>query len=250
MRTLIFCMTHLKNETDGKLLRIWQEMIEYQNTFPFDLLIVDSASPLPVRKWLLWQHEWRLTTIDDFEHLIIGGPRNIIHFTNALGHPFHDGMREASGSDRAMMMGFQTAICSGYDRVVYLEMDLLFARPLQDAFDLMIRPAACLPLIGHGKFPENGLFIADCEHMKAIDFIERYNWRGPCSPEGELRQWRIYGDDVQLLPFKGCRGCVTKPEDLKMMFPNGMDWITHANIPTLQAFLWQNNFPHLAEMLA
>lgn len=244
-------MTHLRTETEGKLLRVWQEMLEEQNPFAFDLLVVDSKAPLHPADYLMWSDEWQVQIIDDFEQLLVSGPRNLIHFTNALGHPFHDGVREASGSDRALMMGFQTAVNSGYDRVVYLEMDLLFARPLQDAFDLMTKPAACLSLVSHGKFPENGLFIADCEHMKVINFIERYNWRGKTFPEGELRQWRIYGDDVQLLPFRGCRdGGATAPDDLWVKWwPEGIAWLTHAQIPTLAAFLRFNNFPHLAELL-
>ncbi len=251
MRTLIFCMTHLRTETEGRLLRIWQEMLEYQNTFPFDLLIVDSASPQPPGCFLMWGHEWLHVDIpDDDAQMVLREPRTILKFRDKRGHPFHDGVREACGSDRALMMGFQTAINSGYDRVVYLEMDLLFARSLQDAFDMMTKPAACLPLVSHGKFPENGLFIADCKHMQNINFVERYNWRGPCSPEGELRQWRIYGDDCQLLPFRGSRvGAEMSPEQLKRDYPDGIDWITHATIPTLQEFLRMNNFPHLAEIL-
>ncbi len=149
-----------------------------------------------------------------------------------------------------MMMGFQTAIGSGYDRVVYLEMDLLFARPLQEAFDMMTKPAACLPLIDHGKFPETGLFIADAVHMERIGFIKRYNWRGPCAPEGELRQWKIYGDDLQFLPLPGMRDeGRTKPENLARDWPNGIAWLTHCTRETNKEFLEMNNFPHLAAML-
>ncbi len=149
------------------------------------------------------------------------------------------------------MMGFQTAIDSGYDRVVYLEMDLLFARPLQQAFDMMTKPAACLPLIDHGKFPETGLFIADCKDMAAREFVRKYDWKGPTSPEGELRQWKIYGDDLQFLPFPGCRDQArTRPENLRRDWPDGIAWITHATKETNAAFLRLNAFPHLAEMLA
>ncbi len=149
-----------------------------------------------------------------------------------------------------MMMGFQTAINSGYDRVVYLEMDLLFAPRLNEAFAMMTKPAACLPLVDHGKFPETGLFIADCAHMQKIDFVNRYNWRGPCSPEGELRQWRIYGDDLQFLPFRGARDSgQTKPGELAANWPDGIDWITHATMPVYADFLRLNDFPELAELI-
>ncbi len=89
MRTLIFCMTHLRTDYEGKLLRIWQEMIEYQNTFPFDMLIVDSASPLPVTDFLMWPEEWKAQTIpSDDAPMVIGHHRNILQFKDSRGHPF------------------------------------------------------------------------------------------------------------------------------------------------------------------
>lgn len=245
-RDLVFCMTHLRNPYDGKLLRVWQEMLEPQGC---DLLIVESKSPHALSPYL--QGEWDDREIPDADgwHMRVVTPRTVLRFEDALGHPFHDGVTHGSGSDRAMMMGFRTAINSGYDRVVYLEMDLLFARPLAEAFAMMTKPAACLPLIGHGKFPETGLFIADCKHMRAIDFVNRYNWRGPCSPEGELRQWQIYGDDLQFLPFKGCRDeGSTKPENLRRDWPNGMDWITHAHPETAMEMLRMNGLDRLVDL--
>ena len=247
MRDLIFCMTHLRTPYDGKLLRVWQEMIEYQNTTPFDLLIVDSASPLSLTDYLMWPEEWKWHAVNDDSRPVVRGPRDILCFGNALGHPHHDGVTSGAGSDRALMAGFQCAIDSGYDRAVYLEMDLLLARSIP--FDMMTKPAACLPLVHHGKFPETGLFIADCKDMKERDFVSRYNWRGPCWPEGEYRQWQIYGDDLQLLPIKGGRDKYeTAPENLAKRWP-GAQWLTHAKPETMKEFLRMNLFEVLAETL-
>lgn len=229
-------MSHLRTDYEGRLLRVWQQMLEELNG-PQDLLIVDSASPLPISDYLDLTRPWYLQIAHDDQQMKTKGDRSIIRFNDKRGHPFWDNVTHGSGSDRAMMMGFQTAINSGYERVVYLEMDLLFARPLAEAYAMMTKPAACLPLVGHGKFPETGLFIADCKHMDAIRFVDRYCWRGPCSPEGELRQWRIYGDDLQFLPFDGARGYA------------GKDWTTHVTPDIARAFLKDNMMPHLAEML-
>ncbi len=226
-------MTHLRTEWDATLLGIWRQMLEPQGC---DLLIVESKSPyegLP---------DWPRTEIpDDDAQMAVSGPRNILAFRDKRGHPFHDGVLAGAGSDRAMMMGFQTAINSGYERVVYLEMDLLFARPLSEAFAMMTKPAACLPLVSHGKFPEVGLFIADCQHMREIDFVARYDWKGPTRPEGELRQWRIYGDDLQFLPFRGCRDAnLMTPQALRRSYPDGIDWLTHVYPETALEFCRMN----------
>lgn len=251
-RTLIFCMSFLRNPYDGALLRIWQELIEWQNKGSYDLLIVDSPAKHSPTEFLNWPEEWRIQDIpDDDAQMMISGPRDILRFKNALGHPFHDGITHASGSDRAMMMGFQTAANSGYDRVVYIENDLLFFKPVDWCFEQMTKPAACLPPVSHGKFPETGAWFADVRHMQAIDFVKRYNWKGPCAPEGERRQWDIYGDDLEFLPLKGRRDMFGTPADMiERKFPDGLDWLTHFQPPTGAAALRMNGYPELAEMLA
>ena len=252
MKTLVFCMTLIRNDLDRALLRIWLQLLETQNAgLDYDLLVVDSASPpemldLPGP----WSHQV-IPLGDDDRKMFTQGPRSLIRFQDRRGHPWHDKVTHASGSDRALMMGFQTAVNSGYDCVVYLEMDVLWARPLSDAISLMTKPAACLPLVEHGQFPETGLFIADCNHMTASDFIRRYDWRGPCWPEGERRQADIYGPDLQLLPFRGCRDeWRTRPDELAAKWPDGIDFLTHASPDTLATFLTMNGFADLAEHLA
>ncbi len=251
MRCLIFTMTFLKDQYAGKLLRIWQELIEWQNVGSYDLLIVDSPAVHRPQEFLKWPEEWAEYHIpnDDFQ-MKVQDPRTILSFKDARGHPYHDRVTHGSGSDRAMMMGFQTAANSGYDRVVYIENDLLFCKPVDWCFDQMTKPAACLPLVGHGKFPETGAWFADVKHMQSIGFVEKYNWRGPCWPEGEKRQWDIYGDDLEFLPLIGRRDeFSTKPEMLARKFPDGIDWLTHFQPSTGAAFLKMKGFAELGEML-
>ncbi len=252
MRTLVNAMTHLRTPQEGKMLRVWQELFEWCNGTHHDLLLVDSMAPHKPIDFLWNKQDWKTQWLVNDEHLpALTGHRTIAAFHNALGHPFHDAVRQGSGSDRAWMKGIEIAIANNYDRYVYLEMDLLYARSVEWAFGQMQKPVGCGPLVSHGKFPEVGMFFAHTEHLWKTDFVGKYNWRGPCVPEGERRMWDILGDSMQLLPIKGCRdGGLTRPEDLARNWPDGIDWLTHATVETNQEFLKLNGFPHLAEMLA
>ncbi len=84
MKTVVFAMTHLRGQNEGALLRIWQSMLVPQN---YDLLLVDSASPLPINEFLIG--DWTHTIIpDDDAEMMVYGPRNVLLFKDSRGHPF------------------------------------------------------------------------------------------------------------------------------------------------------------------
>ncbi len=85
--TLIFCMSHLRTDYEGRLLRVWQQMLEELNG-PQDLLIVDSASPLPISDYLDLSRPWYLQVAHDDQQLKTKGDRSIIRFNDKRGHPF------------------------------------------------------------------------------------------------------------------------------------------------------------------
>ncbi len=244
MRTLIATQAHLRTPDEQRLLRIWETMRLGDGK---DLLIVDNASPLPLD---LKQTFWMTRLIMNDDHV----PKllrsfTIARFRDALGHPFHDAVLERSGSDRAFIKMLEIAIASGYDKFAYIEMDLLFALPVASIFERMTKPCACGPLVSHGKFPETGLLFFDVEYIWKHDVIGRYNWRGSVIPEGEKRLWNILGDDLELLPLRGHRdGGSTKPGELAELWPDGIDFLTHATMPVYADFLRLNNFPELAEL--
>lgn len=253
MRTLVQCMTHLKHDIDCKLFRVWLELLGQQSDDPnTDLLIVDSASPIPVESVIPNPQNFRRQWLVNDDHIPqMQWRASIAKFRDALGHPYHDGVKERSGPCRAWMKGIEIAIASGYNRYVYLEADLLYAKPIAWAFDQKTKPVACGPLIDHGKFPEVGVFFADTEHLWKCDFVERYNWRGPCVPEGERRMWDILGDNLEMLPLKGDRDqWQTPPEMFARKWPDGCDYITHYRLDTAAEFLKMNGFGDLVELLA
>lgn len=247
MRTLVACQTHLRTPDEVTLLKIWQ-CLRGQNDDAHEWLIIDNASPLAPE---LYPLGWDVRLILNDDHIPeTRGARNIARFYNKLGHPFWDRVTQASGSDRAFCKMLEIAIASGYQRFAYIEMDLLFVLPVESIFQRMTKPCACGPLVDHGKFPELGLFFADVEHLWRTDFIAKYNWRGPCEPEGELRAWQILGDALELLPLRGARdGGHTLPAQLAANYPDGIDYLTHAHMGTYAEFLRLNNLPELAALI-
>jgi len=244
-RALIACQTHLRTADEQKLLKVWEAM---RLTDRCDLLIVDNASPLPIE---LAQPFWDSKRIMDDDHI----PQTtksltIARFKDALGHPFHDGVLQRSGSDRGFIKMLEIAIASNYDKFAYVEMDVLFALSVKSIFERMTKPCACGPLVTHGKFPETGLLFLDVEHIWKTDFIAKYNWKGSVIPEGEKRLWNILGDSLELLPLKGRRdGASMMPGELPEIWPDGIDFITHCTMPVFADFLRYHNKPELAEIL-
>src|SRR6185369_1874473 len=185
-RALIACQTHLRTPDEQKLLRVWEAM---RLTDRCDLLIVDNASPLPIE---LAQPFWDSKRILNDDHIPeTAKSLTIARFKDALGHPFHDGVLQRSGSDRGFIKMLEIAIASNYDKFAYIEMDVLFALSVKSIFERMTKPCACGPLVTHGKFPETGLLFLDVEHIWKTDFIAKYNWKGSVIPEGEKRLWLI-----------------------------------------------------------
>ncbi len=252
MRTLIATQTHLRTEDEGKLLRIWEQMRLNERA---NLLVIDSAGPRNVMDYLkdrsLSTSGWDIQRLPNDDYIpFMRHWLTVARFHDALGHPFHDAVLERSGSDRSFIKMLEIAIASGYDKFAYIEMDLLFALPVQSIFDHMTKPCACGPLVSHGKFPETGLLFFDVEYIWKKDLIGKYNWRGSVIPEGEKRLWNILGDDLELLPLRGHRdGGSTKPGELAELWPDGIDFITHCTQPVFADFLRLNNFPELADIL-
>ena len=88
-------MSHLRTPYEGKLLRVWQRMLEELNG-PLDLLVVDSASPMMLSEYLDLTKSWTLQPVkDDDQQFTVRGERSVIRFGDKRGHPFTMGSRTA-----------------------------------------------------------------------------------------------------------------------------------------------------------
>ena len=135
----------------------------------------------------------------------------------------------------------QMAIESGYDRLAYIEGDALFARPIEDGFQQMRQPFACLPRGKWGYLDWNVFWIKDLAWLKAFNFIGRYDWpnqkQGP-GREGERIYEQILGEHLQALPYRFRRGeGYINADNLEAVFPEGCDGLTHVETPCYRRFL-------------
>lgn len=232
----------LKNEAQANMLAANLELIKRLNP-GWPVLLMDNCSPLDSRMC----------------QAITDNVTDIHRFPDSIGHFSHkfvderDPTTARDGPGRAIMTGIQMAIERGYDRLVYVEDDFLFAKPFEEGFAQMRKPVACLP---RGKFGylEWGVFwIKDLAWFKQYDFIGRYDWpnqkQGP-GREGERIYEAILGEHLQVLPYKGARGeGYINAANLSAVFPNGADYLTHVTTDTFAAFLRMNGQDDLAEKL-
>lgn len=239
MRTLIHFSSHIRTEAQRDLLFAQYQLVRHLNP-EADILIVDSASPIFPATFLPGHWHWA-RLLDDDHIPTISGKNTLLAFKDAIGHPYHDKLRERSGPCRAWMKGIECAIAGGYDRVVYYEYDLLCARPVADAFAQMTKPVGTGGRPFGETFDEVGLFYASVDYLWRSDFVRRYNWRGSTMPIGEIRMMSLLDADGarQVLDFKGNRDrFVSTPDNFAFAYGGEkLDWLTHAKPETLHHFL-------------
>lgn len=247
MKTLLHCSTHLDDSVQVKTLRAWLRLANELNRGKVDVMLVDSPGKIDVREVALpgYWRDIRLNHEDEIP-VLNGINQHMVRFRDAIGHPVHDNLECRSGPDRAWMRAIEIAIASGYDRVVYIESDILCLRPVSWAFDQMHKPVGTGGPIPGQSFDEVALFFADVEYLWRTNFVGKFDWKGPTKPEGESRMMQILDDDRQVLPLRGNRDEMrTGPDELATAYPAGLDYLTHARPETLQAFLRMNGMEHV-----
>jgi hypothetical protein len=137
------------------------------------------------------------------------------------------------------------AIEGGYDYAAHVETDLLFAQPVAVTIEKMHRNSVRIaaPMAAPYQFIETGLLFVNCDYAREIELVERYDWANvPRSPLPEERVAALTDPCLFALPLRGCRNDldILNSHSLPRLFPNGMDWITHADPATLRAFLEVN----------
>jgi hypothetical protein len=256
VRILLHCSTFLKSEDHRLLFEAWLRLACRLNwgqesrgrSDRVDILIVDQPAPSGIDPRstieLVMQQArsfWTERLMNNDQEIPAVEGNTLLRFRNALGHPVHDNVEVMSGPDRAWMKAIECATAAGYDKVVYIESDVLCMRPVSWAFDRMHKPVASAGPIPGQSFDELALFFADVEYLWKSDFVARFNWQGPTKPEGEARMMEILGEAREVLPLRGNRdGARTAPDELEQNYPDGLDYLTHARLDTLRAMLERN----------
>ncbi len=220
-RTLIFGTSYVSGRASQFLFGLWRELVTQLNP-EADVLVVDSASPdLP----------------SDL------GRATVLQLGDNIGHLSRTGR---DGWGRAFTEGLRFAIGYGYDRVVHVETDLLFARPVAETLAKMqsYRIPVAAPMAAPFSFIETALMFMDVGYIKNIGLIERYDWQRPEEkPLPEYRIAQIVEPDLFALTLRGLRNDLhgINAGNLRVAFPDGLDWITHCqDLAVYRAFLRMN----------
>lgn len=219
-KTLIVGTSYVQGAAASELFRMWADLTTRLNP-GVDVLVIDSASPqiLPVTRW---SQSFDLTSFNtNIGHLSAGG---------------------RDGWGRAFSAGVRNAIDFGYTWLANIECDLLFARPVAEVIAKMVRNGvkAAAPMAIPYQFIETGLSFWNVDYLREIDLIGRYDWEHPPT-NGLLPEQRIgeiCAGEMFALPLRGFRNDTRmSAEQLPRLFPTGIDWITHVELPVARKFL-------------
>lgn len=223
-RALIFGTSYVDTQEKRYLFGEWCKLIRRMNPAA-DIIVVDSASPsldVPIARA---NRIAILTLGDNIGHLAGGGQ---------------------DGWGRAFARGLFHGVEGGYDHIVHIECDVLFAQPVDTVLRKMLEwgvPAAA-PMAAPYQFIETGLIFLSTAYLAKTNFIQRYDWENaPRHPMPETRVVDILGSGLFALPLRGLRndiGGVTA-SNISKLFPDGIDWITHAEPAIVRRFLEMND---------
>lgn len=219
-RILVFGTTYVDSEAKQKLAAQWEALHRKVNGWAVDLLLVDSASPVPL--------------------LAVEEGAEKYAFPDNIGHLARGGK---DGWGRAFCKGLEMAIDGQYDYVAHVEGDSLLSRPVLPIIREMMTDgvkAASVPVKGTRRketgWAETGLMVFSVDYLWQSKFIERYDWWNRTkSPTPEKVIFDLFGEDLRMmLPLKAARG---DSGQITAENAASFDWITHCPPEALDAFV-------------
>ncbi|TGQ69522.1 methyltransferase domain-containing protein [Mesorhizobium sp. M00.F.Ca.ET.186.01.1.1] len=219
-RVLVFGTIFTDTPEKQRLVAQWQSLHRAVNGWSVDLLLIDSASPLPPP--------------------IVEDGVDEYAFPDNIGHLARGGR---DGWGRAFCKGLEMAIDGQYDYVAHIEGDSLFKQPVLPVIREMIErgiKAASVPVMGTKRqetgWTETGLMFFSVDYLWQTKFIERYDWwNRKARPFPEQAISGLLGEDLRmLLPVKAERG-----DKGQITIDNAawFDWITHCPPEAFDAFV-------------
>lgn len=219
-KTLILGTSYVHGAAAMEIFRMWVDLTRKLNP-RVPLVVIDSDSP---------------------ELLLFGGI-DYVRFDTNIGHLSRGGR---DGWGRAFSRGVKHAIDEEYDWLAALDCDLLLARPVAEIIDKMARNGvkAAAPMAFPYQFTETACSFWSVDYLREIDLIGRYDWENPPAngllPEQRIDQ--ICAGEMFALPLRGFRNDMgVTAEQLPRLFPGGIDWIHHAELPVMRKFLEMND---------
>lgn len=250
---------HLTNEWRGRLLRTCVTLIDRLNP-DLDYLLIDNASPIDPTPFLPGAWDDMGVCLSDHGEAPIKPPgRTIMRFPDAIGHFHHNQGQEPpprDGPGRSNMTSLKIAYASGYQRSVYQETDCLFVRSYEEGFAQLTKKVGCQDRCSQGYLDWNMRYHADLPWLDEFRFVEKYDWPNQQPdwlghPVGEFVYEHILGEHLQVLPMRGCRAGMegVTADNLRERFPDGIEWLTHADELGFTEFLSYTGHDDLIPML-
>ncbi len=212
MKTLLAGTSYIRNPYQLWIAEQWVRLGKLLNPNT-DLLIVDSDSPLRPEDNL---PDIRRTTI--------------LQLGDNIGHLTYPAPYNKDGWGRATCEALDWAV--DYDYVATIDLDVIYVDPVEPIFTWMaennIRVAN--PREPNYKWLE-GITFWDTGYLKDSAFTSRYNWpsRGPQDSPQEYLMEGLMGEALTVIDLPGMRDDTNTltPENLFMVFPSGISWLTH-----------------------
>ncbi len=226
--TLILGTSYLHGAAAAETFRMWADLTMKLNPGT-DILVVDSGSPM--------------------EMPYFPPPMKYKLLETNIGHLSRNGQ---DGWGRAFSEGVKYAIEHDYDWMANIECDILFAEPVSKLIGKMARHGVlcAAPMAMPYHFTETGLSFWSVPYLKLSGLVSKYDWEHPPN-NGLLPEQRIdaiCAGEMFALPLRGMRNDMrVNPDQLQRMFPHGIDWITHAELPCLRRFLEMNKLDSASE---
>lgn len=220
MRVLIFGTTYCDTAEKEQLTRTWGTLHHALNP-ECDQLLVDSASPVPVRD-------------DSFAV--------VRQLGDNIGHLSRGGQ---DGWGRAFCTGLHHAIDECYDYAVHIEGDSLcrldvmkICEQMRDSGGVAWSAPVCGTRRVEKGWVETGLMFLDVEYVDESRLVGRYNWRDgaskkyPHTPEIVLHD--LFGEELEMQNWS-----VTRDDQRTLTVDNVVqyDWITHTTPAVYSAFV-------------
>ena len=240
MKALIASCGHIRDMPRRMLLELWARNI--QAVAPkFDVLYVDSTSPVPISDILEPFGFTYLGAVDDDTPIDLPkeGGRFCVHFPTAdWGH-------RSNEAGRAVRKCLQTAIHNDYDWVFYWESDALLALNVQDELDKLVRLdlKVAMPWCMEYNYPETQFCFYQVKYLVETNFVNTYAWNHADSGIDELRREREHKDELMILPWRGRHNNTgwVRAENFHEIARPQIDWISHCDDFTLYLMFLQHN---------
>lgn len=176
MRKLIYGLTYINDLGKVELTEMWLKLLQLFNP-DCDILLVDTPAEPSFRGLV--------PSLRGVTHHVVaeGDPLpqlqrgvNCISFDDNIGHLSLTGR---DGWSRAFCRGIQVALEQDYDYVAHIEGDILCRLKFDDAIAKMKTHnlGALSTIATKWNFMEIGLIFMECNYLREIDFLGRYDWR-------------------------------------------------------------------------